>query len=423
LPSQPGAGSGIAGKGGSKPAQRPSQGDLNNFLGIAAGAGAGAAISQLPAIADRPGGGERPSTLPAQPGIGERPGAGGGGVQRPSQLPSRPQERPNWGDRSEGRGDAWQQRVDNRHQSWNNWQQQTQQRRDNFQNNRDQRWDNLQNARNDRQNWRDQSREDWQDHRREAWDYRFDRADEVWDNARDFYDDVFDDRWWGRCGWGVGYWGFGHYPVNPWWWWRPCTWGSVSSWIYPSEPAPVYVDYGINVIYEGETVYVDNQPYPTAEYSQPIIDTAATIEQAPPPTPPAEGKPEEWLPLGVFALVQEQKGDPNMFFQISLSKEGVITGGYQNTISGDQRPITGQVDKTTQIAAWRIGENRNTVCTTNLANFTQDVSTVTLHYGEGRTETWLLVRMHEPAPEGQPAKIPETSRVPPLIKPPVAKPK
>jgi hypothetical protein len=346
-------------------------------------------------------------------------------VQRPEQLPARPEQRPNWADRSQNRGEEWHQRVDNRHDSWNNWQQQSQQRRDNFQNNRTQRWDHLQSARNDRQNWRDQNREDWQQHRHDMWDYRFDRADEVWDKTRDFYDDVFDDRWWGRCGWAGGYLGFGHIPVNPWWWWRPCAWGTLSSWIYPVAPAPVYVDYGVNVIYEGETVYVDNQPYPDSEYSQPIMDTAATMEQAPPPAPPAEGKPEEWLPLGVFALVQEERGDPNMFFQISVNKEGVLTGGYQNTISGDQRPITGQVDKKTQIAAWRIGDNRSTLCTTNLANFTQDVTTVTLHYtGNGtRTETWLLVRMREPAPEGESAKIPEVTRTPPPIKPPVAQPK
>jgi hypothetical protein len=422
LPAQSGTGegSGVAGKGGTKPAQRPSQGDLNNFLGIAGGA----AASQLPAIAgSRPGGIERPGTLPAQLGAGSRPGAGGEGVHRPEQLPARPEQRPNWGEWSQNRGEEWHQRVGDRHGAWNNWQQQNQQRLDNFQNNRQQRWDNMQTARNDRQNWRNQNREDWQEHRRDMWDYRFDRADEVWDHARDFYDDVFDDRWWGRCGWVGGYWGFGHYPVNPWWWWRPCAWLTVSSWIYPVIPAPVYVDYGMTVIYEDETVYVDNQPFPVSEYTQPIIDTAASIEQAPPPTPPVEGKPEQWLPLGIFALVQEESGDPTMFFQISVNKEGLITGGYQNTISGDERPITGQVDKKTQICAWRIGDNRSTICTTNLANFTQDVATVTLHYGGKRTETWLLVRMHEPTPAGQPAKIPQSSRTPPPIKPPSAQPK
>ncbi|RBP38049.1 hypothetical protein DES53_11247 [Roseimicrobium gellanilyticum] len=383
-----------------------------------AGAGAigGAAISQLPA-GERPGLGDRPGAgqLPAHPGIGagDHPGIGGG--ERPGQQPVRPENRPNWGDWSNNRGEAWHDRVNNRHESWNNWQQNSQQRRSDFQNNRDQRWDNIENARNDRQDWRNQNREDWQDHRKEMWDYRYDRRDEVWDNCRDWYDDVFDDHWWGHCGWlGHGiYHGFGHYPLNPWWWWRPCTWGTLGGWLYTSPPAPVYPDYGMTVIYEDNTVYVDNKPIPEEQYTGPIVEVASTKEQSPPPVPPAEGKPEEWMPLGVFALVQEEKGTPNMFMQLSINRDGVITGGYQNTITGDERALSGQVDKATQIAAWRIGDNRDTICTTSIANLTQDVCTLALHFKGTRTESWLLVRMPEPVAEGQEKKIPEGTRTPP----------
>ena len=179
----------------------------------------------------------------------------------------------------------------------------------------------------------------------------------------------------------------------------------------------------MTVVYEDETVYVDNQPYPVAEYSEPMVENAAVMEQAPPPIPPEPGKPEEWMPLGVFALVQEEKGDPNLIMQLSVNRDGLISGAYQNTFTGDQKPITVQVDKTTQIAAWRIGDNTTTICTTTLANFTQDVATVALHFRGNRVETWLLVRMPEPPPSGQPAKAPEMNRTPPPIKPPVAKPK
>ncbi|WP_206026423.1 hypothetical protein [Roseimicrobium sp. ORNL1] len=415
LPSKPGTGSGIA--SGGKPAQRPSRDDVGKFLGMAgAGAIGGAAISQLPAGGERPGIGDRPHAgqLPA-----DRPGIAGG--ERPSQLPSkpvRPEDRPNWGDWSNNRGEGWHDRVDNRHNSWNTWQQNNQVNINNFQGNRDQRWNNLENARNDRQDWRNQNREDWQDHRKDMWDYRYDRRDEVWDNARDWHDDVFDDHWWGHCGWlGHGvYHGFGHYHVNPWWWWRPCTWGTLGGWLYSSPPAPVYPDYGMTVIYEDntETVYVDNKPVPVEQYTGPIVEVAATKEQSPPPVPPEEGKPEEWMPLGVFALVQEEKGSPNMFMQISINKDGAITGGYQNTITGDERPITGQLDKASQIAAWRIGDNRDTICTTSIGNLTQDVCTVALHFNQAeRTESWLLVRMPEPAAEGQDKKIPQGTRTPP----------
>lgn len=77
----------------------------------------------------------------------------------------------------------------------------------------------------------------------------------------------------------------------------------------------------------------------------------------------------------------------------------------------------GQVDKETQNVAWRIGDNKQTVLTTTLANLTQDVSTVAIHFSGGRVQTWLLVRMPEPSPADQPPKAPEINRKPPPVTP------
>jgi len=407
LPSKPGAG--IADRPGAKPGQRPSTGDVGNFLGIAGGVAAGSALGG--AIANRP------STLPAErPGMGNRPGAG--------ERPVRPEQRPDWSERSQGRNEQWNQRVDNRNDAWNQRADNRQQARNDFQQNRDQRWSNLDSAREDRQNWRDQNREDWQKHREDLWSYRGDRANEIWDNTRDFYDNVFDDRWWGACGWGIGW--AGNYPANPWWWWRPAVWGTVATFVDAVTPDPIYIDYGMNVIYEGQTVYVDNQPVPAAQYTQPMIDLAVNAEQPPPPLPPAPTPAQgaqpaaapaaEWMPLGVFALAQEEKGDPIMFFQLSVNRAGVISGGYTSTLTNDQRPVAGQVDKASQRVAWRIGDNTQTVFVTSLANLTQDVSPLAVHFGTTRTQTWLLVRMPEPAPAGQPQKLPEGKIAPPPLK-------
>jgi hypothetical protein len=181
----------------------------------------------------------------------------------------------------------------------------------------------------------------------------------------------------------------------------------------------------MNVVYEGETVYVDNQPVPAAQYTQPMVDLAANVEQPPPPLPPepaaqtaqpAAQPAAEWLPLGVFALAQEEKGDPIMFFQISVNRAGVISGAYNSTITDDQRPIAGQVDTASQRVAWRIGENTDTIFVTSLANLTQDVSPLAIHFGKTRTQTWLLVRMPEPAPAGQPQKLPAAPQSPPPLK-------
>ena len=221
--------------GRNKPSQLPAKGS-GNFLGAAAGVGAGAALGAHLGIV-------RVSSRPID--------------EVRARTATRPEQRPNWSQRSQNRDDQWRDRVNNRSEAWNKRTEQRQDRRDDFQNNRDERWDKLQSARDDRQEWRDQRREDWQQHREDLWDYRADRAEEIWDNAQDFYDDVFDDAWWGHAGWG-GYWP-GYYPLDPWWWWGTATWNTMVTYTSVS-PEPVYIDYGMNVIYEGDTVYVDNKP-------------------------------------------------------------------------------------------------------------------------------------------------------------------
>lgn len=63
-----------------------------------------------------------------------------------------------------------------------------------------------------------------------------------------------------------------------------------------ADQPPVY-DYGVNVIYQGDDVYVDGKKTATAaEYSQQAI--ALANEPAPPPPPP--GQQPQWLPMGVW---------------------------------------------------------------------------------------------------------------------------
>ena len=220
--------------------------------------------------------------------------------------------------------------------------------------------------------------------------------------------------------------------ANPWWWWAPATIGAVGTFVDALVPDPVYIDYGANVVYQGETVYVDGQSVPAEQYIQPIIDLAVNVEQPPPPLPPApppapaatEPPPPadkqpaaaEWLPLGVFALAQEEKGDPVMFFQISVNRAGIISGAYSNVLSADQRFIAGQVEKATQRVAWRIGDNQDAIFETSVGNLTLDVAPIAIHFGKAQTQTWLLVRMPQPVVEGQPQKLPQASKTPPPLK-------
>jgi hypothetical protein len=120
-------------------------------------------------------------------------------------------------------------------------------------------------------------------------------------------------------------------------------------------------------------------------------------EQPPAPMPPAEGQQAEYLPLGVWAFVQEEKGDAYMFFQISMDKNGVVSGAYKNLLSGETSLISGQLDKKTQRVAWKIGSNSTTVIEAGLKNLTEDVASCLVHFGTDTTQTWLLVRLKDPA--------------------------
>src|SRR5262249_49912218 len=80
--------------------------------------------------------------------------------------------------------------------------------------------------------------------------------------------------------------------------WAAATWGSCASYCgYP--PEPVYYDYGSNVVYEGDTVYINGDSVGTQEeYAREAIVIADTGKKAEASTE------EEWLSLGVFAMVQ-----------------------------------------------------------------------------------------------------------------------
>jgi len=377
--------------------------------------------------------GQRPNQLPAntqRQGLSQRIGAGtlgaatlgagtlgaaGLGAGNREQRFAAGENRSNWNEWSQNRGDKWQQAVNNRQDSWNNWSNQRQDRLNNFQQNQDQRWNNLNGAREDRQAWRDTNLEDWQNYRKDTWDYRYDRADQIWNDVKDYHDDLFDDYWWGSSY--PGY--IGAYPSNPWWWWAPATAGFVSGFVTGAATSePYYYDYGVSTVYQGDTVYVDGKPAgSTKAYTEKAVTLANTVAETPPPTPAKKEGSEEWLPMGVWALTQEQKGDAVMFFQLSISKQGVISGAYKNTLTGGSEQIIGSVDGESQLAAWRVGQNGKTVIETGLYNLTKDVTSAAIHFDTGNTQTWLMVRLPQPTMPDQPTKVEAIDRTPPPYTP------
>jgi hypothetical protein len=119
--------------------------------------------------------------------------------------------------------------------------------------------------------------------------------------------------------------------------------------------------------------------------------------------------------MGVWALTQEQKGDAVMFLQISLNKEGVISGAYKNTLTGQNEQVIGAVDRESQLAAWRLGQNGKTVIETGIFNLTKDVAPVQIHFDANNTQTWIMVRLPEPLMPDQPTKVQAIDRTPPPV--------
>jgi hypothetical protein len=173
--------------------------------------------------------------------------------------------------------------------------------------------------------------------------------------------------------------------------WGTAAWGTCSTFCgYPAEP--VYYDYGSNVVYEGDTVYINGDSVGTQEqYAEQAITIAETGKQA------EASQEEEWLPLGVFAMVQGEQSDSNDLFQLAVNKAGTIRGNFYNVLGDTTLPVYGSVDKTTQRAAWTVGDRKEPIYEVGFANLTREESTMLVHFGKDRTQQWTLVQIEPPA--------------------------
>ena len=184
------------------------------------------------------------------------------------------------------------------------------------------------------------------------------------------------------------------YPARGWNPWRVATWGSVAGWVGYTGITAIPYDYGAggNVIYEGDTVYVGDTSYSVEQYAQQAQEIATAV-----PTD-VEVDDIEWMPLGVFALMQEgdESSDPTLYIQLAVSKEGILSGYFEDTSSGSYQPLEGSVDKKTQRAAWTIVGKDTPVMETGLDNLVQDETYVLIHFKDGQTQRWVMVRLPDP---------------------------
>jgi hypothetical protein len=186
-----------------------------------------------------------------------------------------------------------------------------------------------------------------------------------------------------------------------WRWTRPyrwATWGLVGGWLPWKWSEPSYYNYGENIYYEGDSVYYGDNAVATSEQ---YADQAQTLAESA-PEPPDDS---EWLPLGVFAMTQDGAASgpaPTIFLQLNVSKEGVIAGTVTNTETDKVQPIEGMVDKKSQRTAWVVQGKDSPIMETGIANLANDEAPALLHFADGQTQQWLLVRLEEPKDESAP---------------------
>ncbi|WP_145424192.1 hypothetical protein [Symmachiella dynata] len=172
--------------------------------------------------------------------------------------------------------------------------------------------------------------------------------------------------------------------------WAICTWDSMGSWFGYGATQPVYYDYGTNVTYQDNSVYVNGQDVGTSEqYYDQAEQLAQTGTQADAP------KDGDWLPLGVFAMCKQGQKTSDLVVQLAVNKQGILRGNYTDSASHSTQTVHGSVDKKTQRVAFTIGDADTTVFETGLYNLTKDEAPCLVHYGADRTEQWLLVRLKQ----------------------------
>ena len=154
---------------------------------------------------------------------------------------------------------------------------------------------------------------------------------------------------------------------------------------------PMLYDYGGNVVAQSNAVYVNGDSAGTTEeYANQASQIASTGQ----PDPDEDSK---WMPLGVFAIVEGDQTTSDDIFQLAVNPQGLIRGNYHNVRNDQVINLGGAVDKKTQRAAWKIGDDKFPVYEAGIANLTKDATPVYVHTDDGQSRQLTLIRLPQPA--------------------------
>jgi hypothetical protein len=176
---------------------------------------------------------------------------------------------------------------------------------------------------------------------------------------------------------------------------RWATWAALTSWFPWGWNDPTYYDYGTDVYYQDDSVYYGDQVIaPVDQYA----DQAQAIATDAPEMP-ADTQPSDWMGLGVFAITKDGEPSgppPTLILQLQVNRDGLITGTLQNTATDQVQQIEGAVDKQSQRSAWTVADKSWPVMETGISNLTKDETAALVHFEDGQTQQWLLVRVEDP---------------------------
>lgn len=213
-------------------------------------------------------------------------------------------------------------------------------------------------------------------------------------------------------------------PPPPRFWWNHPHWDHAWGWfaagfftglVTDAILEPIVYDYGSNIVYQNEMVYINNVPYVDADaYYQQAQDLARTgegekasedastetvaetvAETASEPTATqAEGTSGDWLSMGTFAIIADgAEKTSERFLQLATNKEGRIRGNLVDPKNDESAALYGSVDPKTQRVAFMISGNDDCVAECGLWNLTQDTVPLLVHVDKDRTEERTLVRL------------------------------
>ncbi|BBO33897.1 hypothetical protein [Lacipirellula parvula] len=115
--------------------------------------------------------------------------------------------------------------------------------------------------------------------------------------------------------------------------------------------------------------------------------------------PPANGENApagDWLPLGVFALEAPNEGGEQLV-QLALRRDGTLEGVAYAKATDESSNLTGEVDRETNTAYWKVDANQKVAFAAPLKTLTSGEGPVDVTLADGEKQTWTSARLKQPA--------------------------